>query len=196
MYFDRLSVFGFQNEGIDDEKESFLCDFRQSSFGGVFVAVSCKGVCALLLGQDETILGQDFIRRFPNALIEKSIDVRNRKLDRIFTLIETYKDHGSEIPLDLRGSEFQQVVWRVLREIPYGKTASYSEIAKKIGAPGSARAVAGACRANPVALLVPCHRVLAKNKTISGYRWGVSLKHRLLEIENHGGLNQLHLRIM
>ena len=196
MHCDRLSVFGFQNEGIDDEKESFLCDFRQSSFGGIFIAVSCKGVCALLLGQDETILSQDFIRRFPNARIEKSIDLRNRKLDRIFTLIETYRDHGSELPLDLRGSEFQQIVWRVLREIPYGRTASYSEIAKKIGVPGSARAVAGACRANPIALLVPCHRVVSENKTKSGYRWGVSLKQRLLEIESDNELISSYLSAM
>lgn len=189
MYFDHLSFFSSQKTGIDDEKESFLYDFRQSSIGGVFIAVSRKGVCALLLGQDETILGQDFIRRFPNALIEKSIALRNRKIDWVSSLIESYEYHGNNIPLDFRGSEFQQVVWRKLREIPYGKTASYSEIAKNIGAPSSARAVAGACRANPIALLVPCHRVLAKNKKISGYRWGASLKLQLLENESYDKFN-------
>ena len=189
MYFDHLSLFGAQQTEIEGDKETFLCDFRRSTFGGVFIAVSCKGVCALLLGQDEIILGQDFIRRFPNALIEKSMALRHRKIDWIFSLLETYKDHGSKIPLDLRGSEFQQIVWRALREIPYGKTASYSEIAKKIGAPSSARAVARACRENPIALLVPCHRVVAKNKTLSGYRWGVSLKRQLLEIESNHKFN-------
>jgi len=183
MCIDHLSVFGSKKTGIDDEKESILCDFRQSAFSGVFIALSSKGVCAVLLGQDETILRQEFIRRFPNALIKKSITSHYRKMDWIFSLIETYKDHFGGIPLDIRGSEFQQLVWRALREIPYGNMATYSEIAKKIAAPGSARAVAGACRANPIAILVPCHRVVAKNNTLSGYRWGVAVKRRLLELE-------------
>ena len=186
MFSGQLSLCSPLNKRTDDEKESFLCNFRQSSFGGVFIALSCKGVCALLLGQNETILQQDFMRRFPHAVIEKSIELHYRNLDSLFTQIETYKYYSKEIPLDLRGSEFQHNVWRALQEIPYGKTASYSEIAKKIGAPNSARAVAGACRANPIALLVPCHRVLAKDKTLSGYRWGVSLKRLLLENEGSG----------
>ena len=90
---------------------------------------------------------------------------------------------GQDLPLDVRGTAFQQRVWEALRAIPAGSTASYAEIAKRIGAPRSARAVAAACGANPVAIAIPCHRVVHSDGTISGYRWGVERKRKLLERE-------------
>jgi O-6-methylguanine DNA methyltransferase len=90
---------------------------------------------------------------------------------------------GLDLPLDLRGSAFQQRVWQALREIPAGRTATYAEIAGRIGAPGAVRAVAGACAANPVAVAIPCHRVVRSDGTLSGYRWGVERKRALLRRE-------------
>jgi AraC family transcriptional regulator of adaptative response/methylated-DNA-[protein]-cysteine methyltransferase len=93
----------------------------------------------------------------------------------------------ADLPLDIRGTAFQQRVWQALREIPAGKTASYAEIAARIGAPKSARAVAGACAANKLAVAIPCHRVVRSDGSVSGYRWGVGRKRQLLEAEAEGG---------
>jgi AraC family transcriptional regulator of adaptative response/methylated-DNA-[protein]-cysteine methyltransferase len=93
---------------------------------------------------------------------------------------------GLDLPLDLRGTAFQQRVWQALREIPSGKTESYAELARRVGAANSVRAVAGACAANSLAVAIPCHRVVRSDGSISGYRWGVERKRALLEREAEG----------
>lgn len=93
---------------------------------------------------------------------------------------------GLDLPLDIRGTAFQQRVWQALREIPVGKTASYADIAAKVGSPKAVRAVAGACAANILAVAIPCHRVIRQDGALSGYRWGVERKKRLLEKEGRG----------
>jgi AraC family transcriptional regulator of adaptative response/methylated-DNA-[protein]-cysteine methyltransferase len=96
---------------------------------------------------------------------------------------ETHVETGLDLPLDLRGTPFQRRVWQALRTIPLGETASYAEIARRIGAPKSARAVAAACRANPVAIVIPCHRVVRQDGSLAGYRWGITRKRALLARE-------------
>ncbi len=154
----------------------------QSSLGAILVAQSAIGVCAILLGDDPELLLRDLQDRFPKAhLIGGDADFE-QTVARVVGFIEAPRI-GLSLPLDLRGTAFQQRVWQALRDIPVGQTASYSDIAQRIGAPNSVRAVARACAANPVALAVPCHRVLRIDGGISGYRWGVERKRALLARE-------------
>src|SRR5690606_17391074 len=110
----------------------------------------------------------------------------NGGFERVVADVVAFVDaprNGFDLPLDIRGTAFQQRVWQALRGIPCGETATYAEIARRIGAPGSARAVAGACAANPLAVAIPCHRVIAGDGRLSGYRWGVERKRALLDSE-------------
>jgi AraC family transcriptional regulator of adaptative response/methylated-DNA-[protein]-cysteine methyltransferase len=157
----------------------------QSSLGAILVAQSTRGVCAILLGDDPEVLLRDLQDRFPKAhLIGGDADFE-QTVARVVAFIEAPRI-GLSLPLDLRGTAFQLRVWQALRDIPVGQTASYSDIAQRIGAPTSVRAVARACAANPVALAVPCHRVLRIDGGISGYRWGVERKRTLLAREASG----------
>lgn len=154
----------------------------QSSLGAILVAQTTCGVCAILLGDDPDVLLRDLQDRFPKAhLIGGDTDFE-QTVAKVVGFIEA-PGIGLSLPLDLRGTAFQQRVWQALRGIPPGQTASYSDIARRIGAPTSVRAVARACAANPVALAVPCHRVLRIDGGISGYRWGVDRKRALLARE-------------
>ena len=154
----------------------------QSSLGAILVAQSALGVCAILLGDDPELLLRDLQDRFRKAhLIGGDADFE-QTVARVVGFIEAPLI-GLSLPLDLRGTAFQQRVWQALRDIPVGQTASYSDVAQRIGAPRSVRAVARACAANPVALAVPCHRVLRIDGGISGYRWGVERKRALLARE-------------
>lgn len=153
-----------------------------SPLGAILVARSGAGLCALLLGDDPRELAADLARRFPEAELRTSDAETGRLLARAIALIEAPED-PVDLALDPRGSAFQQRVWAALRAIPLGHTASYREIAARIGAPGAVRAVAQACAANPVAVLIPCHRVVRSDGDISGYRWGVERKRMLLERE-------------
>jgi len=154
----------------------------QSSLGAILVAQTARGVCAILLGDDPALLLRDLQDRFPKAdLIGGDADFE-QTVALVVGFIEAPRI-GLSLPLDLRGTAFQQRVWQALRNIPVGQTVSYSDIAQRIGAPSSVRAVARACAANPVALAVPCHRVLRSDGGISGYRWGVDRKRALLARE-------------
>ncbi|MDY0011574.1 MAG: bifunctional DNA-binding transcriptional regulator/O6-methylguanine-DNA methyltransferase Ada [Rhodocyclaceae bacterium] len=154
----------------------------QCALGAILVAASTQGVCAILLGDDPETLVRDLQDRFRQAELVGGDAGFEEWMAQAVGLVEA-PGLGLDLPLDLRGTAFQQRVWRALREIPAGSTASYAEIARRIGAPGSARAVAGACAANPLAVAIPCHRVVRNDGGLAGYRWGVERKRALLERE-------------
>jgi AraC family transcriptional regulator, regulatory protein of adaptative response / methylated-DNA-[protein]-cysteine methyltransferase len=154
----------------------------ESSLGSILVAKSEKGVCAILMGDDPDILVRDLQDRFPRARLIGGDAEFEGLVARVVGLIEA-PALGLDLPLDVRGTAFQQRVWAALREIPAGTTATYSDIARKIGAPRSTRAVAGACAANSLAVAIPCHRVVKSDGALSGYRWGVERKRALIDRE-------------
>jgi AraC family transcriptional regulator of adaptative response/methylated-DNA-[protein]-cysteine methyltransferase len=156
---------------------------RASSLGTVLVGRSAHGVCAILLGDDPALLMDDLQRRFPRASLVPAGPELDRTASAVVELIETPAAHRFDLQLDLRGTTFQRRVWQALRDIPSGSTATYGEIAQRIGAAGAARAVAGACAANPIAVAVPCHRVVRNDGGLSGYRWGIERKRALLDRE-------------
>jgi AraC family transcriptional regulator of adaptative response/methylated-DNA-[protein]-cysteine methyltransferase len=153
-----------------------------SSLACLLVAQSPLGICAILLGDDREALIRDLQDRFPEATLrEGGADVAER-VAQVAGFIES-PAVGLDLPLAVGGTAFQQRVWQALREIPVGETASYAEVAARIGSPSAVRAVAQACAANALALAIPCHRVLRSDGGISGYRWGVARKRDLLERE-------------
>jgi AraC family transcriptional regulator of adaptative response/methylated-DNA-[protein]-cysteine methyltransferase len=152
------------------------------SLGSILIASSARGVCAIALGDDPELLLRELQDRFPNAQLIGGDATFEQLVARVVGFIET-PVLGLDLPLDVRGSAFQQRVWQALRDIPAGSTVSYSELARRIGSPKAARAVAGACATNPLALAIPCHRVVRSDGALSGYRWGVARKRALLERE-------------
>jgi AraC family transcriptional regulator, regulatory protein of adaptative response / methylated-DNA-[protein]-cysteine methyltransferase len=153
-----------------------------SSLGAILVAQSARGVCAISLGDDADRLVRALQDRFPNARLTGDDPDFDRLVARVVGAVEA-PALGLDLPLDLRGTAFQRRVWQALRELPAGRTASYAEVAARLGAPRAVRAVAQACAANPVALAVPCHRVVRTDGSLSGYRWGVARKQALIERE-------------
>jgi AraC family transcriptional regulator of adaptative response/methylated-DNA-[protein]-cysteine methyltransferase len=154
----------------------------ECSLGSFLVARSERGICAILLGDDPHALVRDLQDRFPNAELVGGDRGFEDLVARVVGLIER-PQQGFDLPLDVRGTAFQQRVWRALRAIPPGTTATYTEIAGRIRAPRSVRAVAQACGANPVAIAIPCHRVVRRDGGLSGYRWGIERKRALLDRE-------------
>jgi AraC family transcriptional regulator of adaptative response/methylated-DNA-[protein]-cysteine methyltransferase len=154
----------------------------ECSLGAILVAQSERGVCAILLGDDPDALARDLQDRFPKARLIGGDRDYEQLVAQVVGFIEA-PAIGLDLPLDVRGTAFQQRVWQALREIPAGSTASYSEIARRIGAPSAARAVAQACAGNMLAVAIPCHRVVRNDGGLSGYRWGVQRKRALLERE-------------
>ncbi|PMX20231.1 MULTISPECIES: bifunctional DNA-binding transcriptional regulator/O6-methylguanine-DNA methyltransferase Ada [unclassified Pseudomonas] len=155
----------------------------QCSLGAILVAQSHRGVCAILLGDDPDKLVRDLQDQFPKADIIGADRDFEQLIAQVVGFIEA-PALGLDLPLDLRGTAFQERVWRALRDIPPGSTASYAQIAQRIGAPQSFRAVAQACGANSLAVAIPCHRVVRSDGELSGYRWGVERKRQLLERES------------
>jgi len=154
----------------------------ECSLGAFLVARSPVGICAILLGDDPETLVRDLQDRFPRANLVGGDAGFESEVAAAVGLIERPAD-GVTLPLDIRGTAFQQRVWRALQEIPAGATASYSDIAARIGSPKSVRAVAQACAANALAVAIPCHRVVRLDGDLSGYRWGVERKRALLDRE-------------
>ena len=154
----------------------------ECSLGSVLVARSERGICAILLGDDPHALVRDLQDRFPKAALSGGDKTFEKLVARVVGLVEA-PQRGLDLPLDVRGTAFQQRVWKALLRIPAGNTASYAEIAAAIGAPKSARAVAQACAANELAIAIPCHRVVRSDGALSGYRWGVERKRKLLARE-------------
>lgn len=163
------------------EFEALCCEIHDSSLGLVLIATSTRGVCAILFDDDRAVLQKEFQRRFPKATLVSPTKTSQSLTADVLALVEA---QTAKTPsLDLRGTDFQKRIWRALLEIPAGSTISYKELAHRAGAPTAVRAVAGACAANPLALLVPCHRVVRHDGGLSGYRWGVARKRTLLERE-------------
>lgn len=152
------------------------------SLGTCVVAASAKGICAILLGDECAPLVQNLQERFPKARVIEAEGSLDGLLAKVVRFVES-PAVGLDAPLDTRGTQFQQRVWLALRKIPLGATATYTDIAGEIGAPKSVRAVAQACGANPIAVAIPCHRVVRSDGGLSGYRWGVERKRMLLARE-------------
>lgn len=156
----------------------------ECSLGQVLYAVNAPGICAILIGDETAALVSDLARRFPEASLQRA-DVELAA--ELRNLLAHFDHPGSDLtlprPLALSGTPFQKHVWQALTEVRRGETVSYRELAMRLGKPSATRAVAGACAANPVAVLVPCHRVLRSDGGISGYRWGVERKRQLIELE-------------
>lgn len=151
----------------------------ECSLGSLLVAATERGVCCVQLGDEADALVRSLQDRFPQAeLVGGDADFETT-MAQVAALVE-WPEKGLSLPLDVQGTAFQQRVWRALRAIPAGQTISYAELAQRIGQPRASRAVAGACAANPVAVAIPCHRVVRNDGSISGYRWGVERKRALL----------------
>ena len=156
----------------------------ESSLGSILVAASQKGVCAIFLGDDPDLLARNLQNQFPKADIIGGDAEFEKLVAQVVGFVES-PGVGLKLPLDIRGTAFQQRVWKELQRVPVGETISYSELANRIKLPKSVRAVAQACGANTLAVAIPCHRVVRTDGDISGYRWGVARKEKLLALEKH-----------
>ena len=154
----------------------------QTSLGTILVASSAKGVAAILFGDDPEALVRDLQDRFPNAWLIGADRDYEALVARVVGFVET---PGSEptLPLDVRGTVFQRRVWQALQRIPAGKKVTYAEVARRIRLPKAVRAVASACAANNLAVVIPCHRVVRTDGSLSGYAWGIERKRALIERE-------------
>jgi len=153
-----------------------------SSMGRLLVAVTERGVCAVRMGDDDAKLEEDLHEEFPHAQIAREDSALRGPVEKILNHLDK-NDACLDLPLDIRATAFQRQVWEQLRAIPYGETVSYGDVAKALGKPGAVRAVGRACATNPVALVIPCHRVVREDKSLGGYRWGLERKKRLLDHE-------------
>jgi AraC family transcriptional regulator, regulatory protein of adaptative response / methylated-DNA-[protein]-cysteine methyltransferase len=176
-----MSPSTYRNGGRGERVAYCIAD---SPLGRLLIAATAKGVCTIKLGEDAELVS-DLVRQFPRAtLVEDERELE----DSVRAVVEHLEGHARqlELQLDAHGSAFQHRVWDALREIPYGQTRTYQQVAEMIGTPTAARAVARACATNPVALAIPCHRVVRTGGALSGYRWGVERKRALLEKEQAG----------
>jgi AraC family transcriptional regulator, regulatory protein of adaptative response / methylated-DNA-[protein]-cysteine methyltransferase len=154
----------------------------ECSLGSILVAASEKGICAIQFGDDPDALVRELQDRFSRAELIGGDKAFERLVAKVVGFVEA-PTQGLDLPLDIRGTAFQQRVWQALREIPSGSTATYADIAERIGRPKAMRAVAQACASNPIAVAIPCHRVIRIDGESSGYRWGVERKRALIERE-------------
>ena len=155
----------------------------KTALGWALVAATERGICMTALGDEKNPLESELRRRFPAALIWPADEKLKRWAERIVHFV-TDPAEQPDLPLDIRGTAFQARVWRALQKVPPGKTATYTEIAAALGQPKAVRAVAAACAANKLALLVPCHRIVRQDGDLAGYRWGIERKQKLLAAEN------------
>jgi len=165
-------------------RRSLLIRFARAttSFGWIFVAETDRGICAIELGEPGNASFGRLRARFPRAEFREGDQEFAARVARVAALVESPR-RGLDLPLDIRGTAFQRTVWEALRAIPPGKTASYSEVARRIGRPAATRAVARACASNVLAVAIPCHRVVRKDGEPGGYRWGADRKRSLLDRE-------------
>jgi AraC family transcriptional regulator, regulatory protein of adaptative response / methylated-DNA-[protein]-cysteine methyltransferase len=155
----------------------------QSTLGRVLAAYTERGVCSVAIGDDEGALERDFRAEFSEADIQRAGTTIHEWIAAIVRRIDGDRS-PAEIPIDARGTAFQWRVWNALQQIPRGTTLSYGDVARKIGSPSAVRAVARACATNPVAIVIPCHRVVREDGDLGGYRWGLERKRELLAREN------------
>ena len=153
-----------------------------SPLGRLLVAATPKGICSVKLGDKDEVLEQELRNEYPAASISANRTDLARWVKTILTYLSGRRPH-LDLPLDIQATAFQWRVWRYLQSIPYGETRAYSQVARDIGKPSAVRAVARACATNPVCLVIPCHRVVGKDGSLTGYRWGVERKRTLLEKE-------------
>jgi AraC family transcriptional regulator of adaptative response/methylated-DNA-[protein]-cysteine methyltransferase len=152
------------------------------SLGRLLVAGTEKGVCSVRLGDSDAALEANLLSEYPAAGVNRDDEALSEWVEQLLSHLNGEQPH-LDLPLDVQATAFQWNVWEKLREIPYGSTRSYSEIARAMGRPTATRAVARACAANPVALVIPCHRVVREDKSLGGYRWGIERKQALLKRE-------------
>lgn len=169
------------NMKAEVSKERIWFGAGRGSLGTALVAWTDRGVCAILLGDDVPSLLADLRRRFPHCLCEEANDLD--KVHQVLTFLEA-PEAGLDLPLDLRGTPFQRRVWTALAALPPGATTTYGALATELGVPDGARAIAAACAANPVAVAIPCHRVIRRDGKLCGYRWGIERKAALLARES------------
>lgn len=153
-----------------------------STMGRLLVALTERGVCAVRMSDGDAALEQDLHEEFPQAQITRDDSALLEPVEKILNHLDK-NEPRLDLPLDIRSTAFQRQVWERLREIPYGETVSYGDVAKAVGKPGAVRAVGRACATNPVALVIPCHRVVREDQSLGGYRWGLERKKKLLERE-------------
>jgi O-6-methylguanine DNA methyltransferase len=154
----------------------------ECALGHVLVARSGAGVCAILLGDEPHELEADLAARFPKALLVANAAIVHADLAKLIDFVDKPSE-GLRFALDMRGTPFQRLVWEKLRAISLGRTVSYMQVARWISPFASPRAVASACAANPIALAIPCHRVVRSNGDVAGYRWGTERKRELIRKE-------------
>ncbi len=165
--------------------ERIAYTLADSSLGRLLVATTARGVCLVVFGESDAELVAEARRRFPRATLEPAAGEHSEWVAAVVRLVDAPAEtrRAAAVPLDTRGTVFQQQVWSALREIPAGQTVTYAQLASAIGRPTATRAVAQACGANPTAVVVPCHRVIGADGRLTGYRWGVERKRALLERE-------------
>jgi AraC family transcriptional regulator, regulatory protein of adaptative response / methylated-DNA-[protein]-cysteine methyltransferase len=157
----------------------------KSPIGALLVAATGRGICSLKIGGDDASLARSLREEFPAAEIRRDEPALGRWVRAIVSHLSGTKTH-LDLPLDIRATAFQWRVWEALRAIPYGETRTYQEVARIVGAPKAARAVGHACATNPVAILIPCHRVIRGDGTLGGYAYGLGVKRKLIEDERAG----------
>jgi len=157
-----------------------------SPLGRMLIAATDKGICAIQFADSDQELQQGLMREFPFATRRRDDEAMSEWRENLTRLIEGQEPNPS-LPLDIRATAFQRRVWEALQKIPRGETRSYGAVAKKIGMPKATRAVARACATNPVAVAIPCHRVVRQDGELGGYRWGVERKEQLLALEKQAG---------
>lgn len=156
-------------------------DVVETSLGPMLVGASERGLCWIEFGDDPQALGERIQQQFPSATIGLSDEVAGW-IESLLRQLDSPAAEAS-VPLDIDGTPFQQQVWKALRQIPPGVTETYAQLARRIGKPSATRAVAGACAANDLAIVIPCHRVVRTDGTLGGYRWGIERKQTLLDRE-------------
>ena len=172
------SAFRRKGEGVE-----IRYTVLATELGKMLIATTERGVCAVRFGESEAALVRELKQEFGSAEINRD----DQRLEQVAAQVKQLLSGSAataNIPIDIQGTAFQQLVWETLRKIPAGETRSYAQVAASIGRPKAVRAVANACGSNPVAVVVPCHRVVHKNGGMSGYRWGVKRKKMLLEKEH------------
>ena len=186
LYADAPDALGmspgkFRNKG---KGETIRYTVIETWLGQTLIAATDKGICRLQFGDDDVAMVRAMNDDFANATVAESDQAFRDLVDDTVRSLGT--PDALKLPLDIRGTAFQAKVWHALRQIPFGKTVSYGELAKQIGQPTASRAVASACGSNDIAVLIPCHRVIGKDGSLTGYRWGVERKQKLLETERAG----------
>lgn len=186
LYADAADALGmspgkFRNKG---KGETIRYTVIETWLGQTLIASTDKGICRLQFGDDDVAMVRAMNEDFANATVAEADQAFRDLVDDTVRSLGT--PDALKLPLDIRGTAFQAKVWHALRQIPFGKTVSYGELAKQIGQPTASRAVASACGSNDIAVLIPCHRVIGKDGSLTGYRWGVERKQKLLETERAG----------